>query len=410
MIKKRGTKPRNLELRQQQSIGEEEEMMMIKEHIGLPSGTSTPIDKESKQTAQLLKDNYGIDPTRSIQYSGSHRQSSSDVEGEDREAIRSESINGKSIGSKVNTSAGNNVSSGIQVQVTPKADDRDKLSERDFKRTTDTITSLTMDKVYGDRRDVGTLVTPLLVDESQSDEPDVPLLLNENTHRQKHQNRDETNNSGAVSIVLPSTTVDIIPVALGITTTATTTTATVGYTSSGGNTATASTSTSNLSARGEGKPRSKEPDRNTVSYGTNTNSSESARALSLRMGDINRKIDETSPSRGRGRDKGRQDHHKELRIKSFEDKPRKGKKIYRNEETRMNEFDGLSDTDGDTRKLIKKPSDNQPITAGQTHVLDRRLSSDSLKPCCICHQVRQGVSFFFFLFNTPRDYFCGFMF
>ncbi|KAH0550694.1 hypothetical protein KQX54_020567 [Cotesia glomerata] len=395
LIKKRGTKPQNLKLRQ--SIGEEEEMMMIKEHIGLPSGTSTPIDKESKQTAELLENNYGIDPARSIQYSGSYRQASSDVGGEDREAIRSESINSKSIGSKVNTSGGNNVSSGIQVQFSPKADDRDKLSERDFKRTADTITSSTMDKVYGDRRDVGTLVTPPLVDESQSDQPDASLLLNENSQRQKQQNRDETNNSGAASIVLPST-VDIISVDLAITTTATTTTAT----SSGGNTATASTSTSNLSARGEGKPRSKghhkvltanptpqgenfkELDRNTGSYASKTNSSESARALSLRMGDVNRKIDETSP-RGRARDR-----IKEPRIKSLEDKPRKEKKIYRNEETSMNEFDGLSDTDGDRRKLIKKPSDRRPITARQTYALDRRLSSDSLKPCCICHQVRQG--------------------
>ncbi|CAG5104128.1 Protein of unknown function [Cotesia congregata] len=392
LIKKRGTKPRNLELRQ--SIGEEEEMMMIKEHIGLPSGTSTPIDKESTQTAELREDNYGIDPARSIQYSGSYRQASSDVGGEDREAIRSESINSKSIGSKVNTPGGNNVSSGIQVQFSPKADDRDKLSERDFIRTADTITSLTMDKVYGDRRDVGTLVTPPLVDESQSDHPDASLLLNENSQRQKQQNRDETNNSGAASIVLLSN-VDIISVDLDTATTTTTT-------SSGGNTATASTSTSNLSARGEGKPKFKghhkvlaanptpqgenfkELDRNTGSYASKTNSSESARALSLRMGDVDRKIDETSP-RGRARGK-----IKEQRIKSLEDKPRKEKKIYRNEETSMNEFDGLSDTDGDRRKFIKKPSDRRPITAGQTHALDRRLSSDSLKPCCICHQVRQG--------------------
>lgn len=424
MIEKKRTKPPNLKLQQDFAldIDEQAEMKMIKDYVGLPSAASTPVEKEFKQT-ELVHGNTGIDSATSIQPSVS-KQSSWNTRVQ--EAVRSASINEKSMEENIIREY---KQSKVRV-ILP--DDGDNSREKYLNAATNTITEITMNIVDGDRRDVGTLAVPSVSNESQSDEPDGTLLLNDNTQQHKHQNQDETNNSGAASIVLPST-LDTISEPQGITTTTTTTSKiTIGTTTA---TASAGTSTSNLSVRGEGKAVAKGHQKKVltaypmpegeifkdiektggIKYRTKMNSSEPERAL--RSGDVNRKIDETGS--WEDRDRVRKDDLKKKMMESremkdfeddeqeekgedqlkrieklAEDKGRKGgKKFYENKETRMKEPDGSSDRVKFRRNFI----DNYPIAVGQTgHFCNEKLSSVSPKnTCCICHETRQGVSYFF---------------
>ncbi|XP_057341997.1 uncharacterized protein LOC130678661 isoform X2 [Microplitis mediator] len=417
LIKKERSKPPNLELQRDSAlyIDEQAEMKMIKDYVGLPSAASTPVEKEFKQT-EPVHGNVGIDSATSIQPSVS-KQSSWNTR--DQEAVRSASINEKSMDLEENKQ------SKVRV-ILP--DDGDKSREKYVNAATNTITEITMNTVDGDRRDVGTLAVPSLANESQSDEPDGTLLLNDNTQQHKHQNQDETNNSGAASIVLPST-LDTISEPQGITTT-TTSKITIGTTTATATaTASAGTSTSNLSVRGEGKAGAKGHEKKVltadpmpegeifkdiektvgIKYRTKMNSSESERAL--RSGDVNRKIDETGS--WKDRDRARKDDLKKKMMESremkdfeddeqegewedqlkrmeklAEDKGRKGgKKFYENKETHMKEPDGSSDRVKFRRNFI----DKYPIAVGQTgHFCDEKLSVSPKNTCCICHETRQG--------------------